>query len=91
MVFSWDKFYEYFIRLKGLNNERVLHSANTKQLLSAQSSVSAGIPRCSEAAKRADRYMNRKLPCATAISATLRAVVSNGGWRRGRHLQKNLE
>lgn len=30
---------------------------------------------------RADRYMIRKLPGATAISATLRAIVSNGrGW-----------
>ena len=39
---NWDKLYEYFIRVKGLKDEKKLCSTNSKQLLYAQNFVAAG-------------------------------------------------
>lgn len=39
---SWDELYEYFMKVKGLKDEKKLCSTNSKQLLYAQNSASAG-------------------------------------------------
>lgn len=54
---------------------------NTKSLLCAQSHAGTRIPRCSETVKTADNQIIRKLPCATVISDTFRAVGINEGGR----------
>lgn len=39
---NWNKLYEYFIRVKGLKDEKELRSTNSKQLPCAQNSANTG-------------------------------------------------